>query len=353
MPVRLIGAVAAAALVLGLVLGGGVAYFSWRPVGSPVVANERPAQPDTTRDGPAIEKQPDAPLFGHGREPNRTFDGPTPQKQPNPHLVARLRDPQRVPDVEPTEKQPELQLALAAEVRMQANVPPGGQAAQKQRWEYLVITVPADTKNATDQLNRLAGDGWEYLSLINTSIPGTSGVFEPHQNRIVGASGGHESSILLRRLKIPFKVEGAIEAETMKIAAKSADFSIQIQDTTPFPRGQWSSDRQLFARPLRAGDWTDLELPAPAQGKYLITVYLGRSWDYGVIRFGVNGIAIGKPIDGFHADTVVTTGAIDLGPVNLKEGVNTLRVEVVGSNRNSAPPHFSWGLDCMVLKQVD
>jgi hypothetical protein len=148
-------------------------------------------------------------------------------------------------------------------------------------------------------------------------------------------------------------VEGAIEAENMKIAAKSADFGIQIQDTTPFPRGQWSGDRQLFARPLRAGDWADLELPAPAQGKYLITVYLGRSWDYGVIQFRVNGSRIGKPIDGFNADDVLSTGAIDLGAVNLKEGVNTLRVEAVGTNRKSAPPHYSWGLDCVVLKQAN
>jgi hypothetical protein len=36
-----------------------------------------------------------------------------------------------------------------------------------------------------------------------------------------------------------------------------------------------------------------------------------------------------------------------------KEGVNTLRVEVVGTNQKSAPPHYSWGLDCVVLKQAN
>jgi hypothetical protein len=28
----------------------------------------------------------------------------------------------------------------------------------------------------------------------------------------------------------------------------------------------------------------------------------------------------------------------------------TLRVEVIGTNPNSAEPHYSWGLDCVVLK---
>jgi hypothetical protein len=213
-PTIVIGVVAAAALVLGLAVGGGVAYLNLRPVGSPGVGNMRPAQPDRARDGRAIGKQPDAPLFAHGHDPNRMPDGQAPQKEPDPPLVARLQDPKRMPEAAASEKQPDLQLARAAEARVQANVPPGGEAAQKQRWEYLVVTLPADNNNATDQMNRLAGEGWEYLGLINTSIPGSSGVFEPHQNRIVGASRGHESSILLRRLKIPSKWKGLLRPRT-------------------------------------------------------------------------------------------------------------------------------------------
>jgi len=53
-------------------------------------------------------------------------------------------------------------------------------------------------------------------------------------------------------------------------------------------------------------------------------------------RRHVNGTRIGKPVDGFNADTVVSTGAIDLGAANLKKGVNSLVVELVGTNRMSA-----------------
>jgi len=148
-----------------------------------------------------------------------------------------------------------------------------------------------------------------------------------------------------------FQAPGAIEGESLKILGKSSDFPINPQDMTPFLAGQWSGSRQLFAQAKQAGAWADLELPAPADGKYHVVVYLTESWDYGIVQFRVNGAKVGAPIDGFHADTVVSIGAIDLGKADLKKGANTLRVEVVGTNPKSASPHYSWGLDCVVLQQ--
>jgi hypothetical protein len=109
----------------------------------------------------------------------------------------------------------------------------------------------------------------------------------------------------------------------------------------------------LFARPLKARAWAELELPAAAEGKYRVTVYLGKSWDYGIIQVHLNGTKLGEPIDGFHADTVVSTGLIDLGTANLKKGVNSMRIEVVATNPKSDAPHYSWGLDCAVLRPGD
>jgi hypothetical protein len=152
----------------------------------------------------------------------------------------------------------------------------------------------------------------------------------------------------------PFQLPGAIEGESMKILASSGDFSFTPQDMTSFlgSGGRWSGGRQLFARGVKTGAWADLELPAPADDKYGLVVFLTRSWDYGIIQFHVNGNRLGGPIDGFHVDTVLSTGAINLGEAELKKGVNTLRVEVVGTNPKSAPPHYSWGLDCVVLQPV-
>ena len=139
----------------------------------------------------------------------------------------------------------------------------------------------------------------------------------------------------------------------MKILGTSGDVAITPQEMTTFlgTGGPWSNGSQLFAKGVKAGDWTDLELPAPAEGKYHVVVYLTCSWDYGIVQFYVNGAKLGQPIDGFHKDTVITTGPIDLGEAELKKGPNTLRVEVIGSNPNTRPPHFSWGLDCAVLNR--
>jgi hypothetical protein len=148
----------------------------------------------------------------------------------------------------------------------------------------------------------------------------------------------------------PFQAPGAVEGEGLKVLAKSGDFPINPQDMTPFLVGRWSGNSQLFARPPGRGAWADLELPAPADGRYRVGVYLTRSWDYGVVQFHINGASAGAPVDGFHADTVVSTGPVDLGEVALRRGANTLRVEVVGTNPKSAAPHYSWGLDCVVLQ---
>jgi hypothetical protein len=150
----------------------------------------------------------------------------------------------------------------------------------------------------------------------------------------------------------PFTVQGAIEGECLKVLGKSIDFSIDAQDMTAFGNYQWSGDRQIWGRATKNGDWADLELPAPADGKHNVIVYLTRSWDYGIVQFHLNGAKLGNPLDCYHTDTVVNTGPIDLGEANLKKGANTLRVEIVGSNPKTANPHYSWGLDCIVLKHV-
>jgi predicted Zn finger-like uncharacterized protein len=152
----------------------------------------------------------------------------------------------------------------------------------------------------------------------------------------------------------PFEIPGAIEGESMKILGTSGNVAITPQEMSTFlgTGGPWSNGSQLFAKGVKAGDWTDLELPAPAEGKYHVVVYLTCSWDYGIVQFYVNGAKLGQPIDGFHNDTVITTGPIDLGEAELKKGANTLRIEVIGSNPNTRPPHYSWGLDCLKLNRL-
>ena len=152
------------------------------------------------------------------------------------------------------------------------------------------------------------------------------------------------------QLPPPFKIAGAIEGETMRVLGKSSGFDIGPQDMGIFADGRWSGDSQLWVRPPKKGEWVDLELSIPADGRYHMIVYLTKAQDYGIIQFHLNGKPIGKPLDCFEANRVVATGAIDLGEVDLKKGAATMRVEVVGTNEKSVGLRYMWGLDCVVLK---
>ena len=146
-----------------------------------------------------------------------------------------------------------------------------------------------------------------------------------------------------------YRIKGALEGEDLKINKKNSDFDAGPQDMTAFD-GNWSGASHLWGRPSKSGEWLDLELPVATEGRHHVIVYLTKARDYGVVQFHLNGKPLGKPIDGFHPDSVVATGAIDLGVVELKPGVATLRVEVVGTNLKSDGLRYMWGLDCVVLQ---
>src|SRR4029077_8488238 len=147
----------------------------------------------------------------------------------------------------------------------------------------------------------------------------------------------------------PMKVAGTIEGETMRILGKSSAFEIGPQEMGNFADGRWSGDSQLWVRPPKKGEWVDLELPVAGDGRYHVVVYLTKARVYGVIHFHLNSKPIGKPIDCFEPDRVISTGAIDLGEVELKKGQSTMRVEVVATNEKSIGLRYMWGLDCVVL----
>ncbi len=150
----------------------------------------------------------------------------------------------------------------------------------------------------------------------------------------------------------PQHIKGALEGEKLRIVGKSSDFDLSPQDMTAFGDGNWSGESHLWGRPSRAGEWADLALPVHAEGRYHVLVYLTKARDYGIVRFHLDGKPLGKAIDCFHANNVVSTGAIDLGTVDLKKGTSDLRVEVVGTNPKSDGLRYMWGLDCVVLKPV-
>ncbi|MCX5683971.1 MAG: DUF2961 domain-containing protein [Planctomycetota bacterium] len=145
-----------------------------------------------------------------------------------------------------------------------------------------------------------------------------------------------------------FKIPGAIECEKMKVAAKSPAMGIETQQASALPQGQWSGGAQLFLRGKAVGDFVELEFPVSAASPQKVTLYGTQSWDYGVLRFSVNGKAAAKDYDAY-AKEAKAWGPVDLGVFEPQDGRMVLRIEVVGANPESRGTKAYFGLDCVVL----
>ena len=137
---------------------------------------------------------------------------------------------------------------------------------------------------------------------------------------------------------------GLIEAEDLKVIAKSRDFLFWLQPSSDFPGGNWSKDGHMFAGSPNKGDWIDLRLPEQEPGVYALDLFLTKAADYGIIAVYVNEVELGR-FDLLSLREVVPTGALKLGNVKLRGRKNVLRLEVVGKNPNAAPPFYQFGID--------
>jgi len=138
---------------------------------------------------------------------------------------------------------------------------------------------------------------------------------------------------------------GLIEAEQLRLAGKSREFTFWLQPTTSFTGGRWSEDGQMLAAGTEQGDWIEFELPEREPGPQRLEIFLTKASDYGIVSLALNGTPVGGEIDLFSDRGVTPTGAVDLGVVELHKGGDLLRLTVVGANERTAPPHFQFGID--------
>jgi hypothetical protein len=144
-----------------------------------------------------------------------------------------------------------------------------------------------------------------------------------------------------------YKIAGAIECEDLQIVRRSPNTPAESQSGA-LSDGEWSGDAQLLVRGNRPGDFIELRIPAPEKGPKKLTLYATKSWDYGILRFSVNGRQAGADYDAY-SPKVILTGPIELGTFEPKNGQFILRVEVVGGNSESKNAKSFFGLDAVTL----
>ena len=139
--------------------------------------------------------------------------------------------------------------------------------------------------------------------------------------------------------------KGAVEISPKLDISKPDTIELKLQNLKKMkPKGTWSGGNHLLFRGPRVGDVVEIRIPASSPVSEKLTLHATKSYDFGIVRFSVNGRPAGTKVDLYGARPV-PSGAIKLGSFDPVDGAYLLRVEVVGKNRRSKGTLF--GLDCV------
>jgi hypothetical protein len=146
-----------------------------------------------------------------------------------------------------------------------------------------------------------------------------------------------------------FRIPGMLEAEMMRITAKSREFPISRQQTKGWTN-DISGEAHLFAQ-TREHDWVEMEFGAPQSGPTKISGYFTRNGDYGALRILVNGKVAVPSLD-LSSPGFKSTGAVPFGVFELAQTGNKLRIEIAGKGKVSRDPFYQFGFDGIVMESV-
>ncbi|MFO0962215.1 MAG: glycoside hydrolase family 172 protein [Phycisphaerales bacterium] len=193
---------------------------------------------------------------------------------------------------------------------------------------------------------------WHWGDCTISYAPTTMWYARPGARRATGFDAG-ECMRGDPTLPEPMRLAGAVECERMQVGATSPGLQHGVQSLREFAAGSFSGDRQLWVRATAVGDWIELLVPAPA-GPCSVRLFATKSWDYGVVRFAVDGVEAGKPVDlcsGMQG-RVLPVGPIDLGVHTATDGVLRVRATLVGRSAAAQAPGTFFGLDAVVVAPV-
>ncbi len=139
-------------------------------------------------------------------------------------------------------------------------------------------------------------------------------------------------------------VAGAVEFETLPVRER-INLTFQVQEMTANDAKRWSGGKQLLAN-ARVGALVRFILLVEKAGTYAFNLYATRAPDFGQVQVRLDGKPLGEPLD-LYAATVLPTGAISLGSVELDAGAHDLAFSVIG--KNPASKDYKFALDSYTL----
>ncbi len=129
----------------------------------------------------------------------------------------------------------------------------------------------------------------------------------------------------------PYRVEGALEGEFLKIVKKTG--ATRRQDMASHD-GRWGYSQQLFWTGAKPGDRLVLAVPVKEAGRFEIRARFTRAPDYGIVQALWDDEKIGDPFDGYDPK-VVPADEVSLGRRELAAGEHRFGLEITGANEKS------------------
>ncbi|MBX7208407.1 MAG: FG-GAP-like repeat-containing protein [Verrucomicrobiaceae bacterium] len=143
------------------------------------------------------------------------------------------------------------------------------------------------------------------------------------------------------------KVEGALEAETLKILAKTGG-TAKTQGMGGFGN-KWSGGAQLWWTGPKPKDTLTLAIPVEKAGKFAVKTVLTKARDYGICDIALDGKTVLADFDGYNFPAVILTDELDLGTHDLTSGEHKLTFTIKGSNPQAVKSHMV-GIDYVRLE---
>jgi hypothetical protein len=143
-------------------------------------------------------------------------------------------------------------------------------------------------------------------------------------------------------------VEGALEGETLKVIETTGG-KTKVQGMDGFGN-KWSNGAQLWWTGAKPGSTLSLAVPVAEAGKYALKAVLTKAKDYGMISVALDGKPVVTDFDGFNAEKVILTDALDWGTHDLQVGEHKLTFTITGANPSAVKSHMV-GLDYVKLEK--
>ena len=140
---------------------------------------------------------------------------------------------------------------------------------------------------------------------------------------------------------------GLLQGEHLRVVSISAG-NWEVQTATSWG---WSNNAQLWWMDGGVSGSLKAEFEMARGGEYTLTGNFTKAVDYGNFKLMINDQPARQVFKGFHdaEGKPVITDQVVLGKFALKEGINTLQIEITGK-QNKAVPRYMVGIDYLKIR---